>query len=112
MDYKLKCQELTDTVEELRIEINNLKQVNLDHQRINGQLRIRVNEMFVKGKSKFKFEIPDQSGDEATAEIILSGEKYNKRWAVVPCCIKGVQAHGVNKFSGWIGIYYKFCFIY
>ena len=70
MDYKLKCQELTDTVEELRVEINNLKQVNIDHQRINGQLRIRVNEMFVKGKSKFKFEIPVQSGDEATAEIV------------------------------------------
>ena len=70
MDYKLKCQQLLDTIRELRIEINNLKQINQDHQRINGRLRIRLNEMVVKGKSKFKFEIPVQSGDEATKEIV------------------------------------------
>ena len=70
MDYKLKSQQLMDTIRELRIEINNLKQINQDHQRINGRLRIRLNEMVVKGKSKFKFEIPVQSGDEATKEIV------------------------------------------
>ena len=80
MDYKLKCQQLLDTIRELRIEINNLKQINQDHQRINGRLRIRLNEMVVKGKSKFKFEIPVQSGDEATKEIVkvvtLALEQY------------------------------------
>ena len=47
-----------------------MKKINQDHQRINGRLRVRLSELVVKGKSKFKFEIPVQSGDEATKEIV------------------------------------------
>lgn len=40
--------------------------------------------------------------DEATAEIIKAAERNNKRWSVVPCCIKGIEAHGVKNFKGWL----------
>jgi len=40
--------------------------------------------------------------DEATAEIILAAEKNNIKWAVVPCCIKGVEAYGICNRTEWI----------
>ena len=42
--------------------------------------------------------------DEATAEIILAGEKSKKPWAVVPCCIKGdwTIIHGISGFLDWV----------
>ena len=41
--------------------------------------------------------------DEATAEILLSAKRQGKPWAIVPCCIKGVEAIGVpSKFDVWV----------
>ncbi len=40
--------------------------------------------------------------DEATAEIIVGAEANGKKWAIVPCCIKGLDAHGVNGFRNWV----------
>ena len=39
--------------------------------------------------------------DEATAAIIRAAVRNNKKWAVVPCCLKGLDAHGVPNFSAW-----------
>jgi hypothetical protein len=40
--------------------------------------------------------------DEATGEIIRFAVKHYIPFAVVPCCIKGRDARGISKFSGWI----------
>lgn len=40
--------------------------------------------------------------DEATAEIVKSARKYKKKFAIVPCCIKGIEAHGVRGFTEWV----------
>lgn len=40
--------------------------------------------------------------DEATAEIVKAARKNHKKWAIVPCCLKGLEAHGVQNFTDWI----------
>lgn len=40
--------------------------------------------------------------DEATADIIKAAKNNNKKFAVVPCCLKGLEAHGVNGFNEWV----------
>lgn len=40
--------------------------------------------------------------DEATSEIILAAEKNNASWAIVPCCIKGPEAHWRYNFEDWL----------
>lgn len=40
--------------------------------------------------------------DEATAEIIKAAKINHTKWAVVPCCLKGLEAHGVQNFTGWL----------
>lgn len=41
--------------------------------------------------------------DEATAEILLSAQRQGKPWAIVPCCVKGIEAVGVQrKFNVWL----------
>lgn len=40
--------------------------------------------------------------DEATAEVIKAGKKNNVSWAVVPCCRKGLEAHGVGNYTAWL----------
>lgn len=40
--------------------------------------------------------------DEATAEIIIAAERQKKGWAVVPCCLRGLEARGVQDFAGWL----------
>ncbi|MHA2279978.1 MAG: hypothetical protein ACXAC5_03755 [Promethearchaeota archaeon] len=40
--------------------------------------------------------------DDATGDIIVAAEKNGKRWSIVPCCVKGIHAHGVGNFSNWI----------
>src|SRR5688572_10504200 len=39
--------------------------------------------------------------DEATSLIIRNSEHNQKGWAIVPCCVKGVDAIGVRQ-SDWI----------
>jgi hypothetical protein len=40
--------------------------------------------------------------DDATAPIIKAAVRNKKKWAVVPCCIMGLEAHGVSGFTAWI----------
>lgn len=40
--------------------------------------------------------------DEATAEIIVGAEGHGKKWAVVPCCLKGPDAYGIRGFQNWV----------
>jgi len=40
--------------------------------------------------------------DEATADIIKSANKNNLPFVVVPCCRKGIFAHGVKNFREWL----------
>jgi hypothetical protein len=39
--------------------------------------------------------------DEATSLIIRNAERNGKGWAIVPCCVKGVDAIGVRN-ADWI----------
>ena len=39
--------------------------------------------------------------DEATAEVVLAADKCGKPFAVVPCCFKGDEAHGIGSAKGW-----------
>lgn len=40
--------------------------------------------------------------DEATTEIVRAAMMHGKRWAVVPCCLKGLDAHGVSNYRAWV----------
>jgi hypothetical protein len=40
--------------------------------------------------------------DEATGEIIRAAVRNKKKWAIVPCCIKGDVAHGIRGFPQWL----------
>jgi len=40
--------------------------------------------------------------DEATGEIVLAAVNQHKRFAVVPCCVKGREAAGVRSYDGWL----------
>lgn len=40
--------------------------------------------------------------DEATAEILLAGEKNRKSWAIVPCCVKGTEAKNIDGYRNWM----------
>ena len=41
--------------------------------------------------------------DEATGPVVMAARQNNKRFAIVPCCIKGgLETHGVSGFTAWI----------
>lgn len=49
--------------------------------------------------------------DEATAEILLNANKYNKPFATIPCCIKGSIrfTHGISNFNQWLKTLKRIC---
>lgn len=47
--------------------------------------------------------------DEATAEIVLAAERNKKHWAIVPCCVKGIEANGISGYREWIAKLKKLC---
>ena len=40
--------------------------------------------------------------DEATAEIVLAGEKLEIPYLIIPCCVKGVEAKNVQGINQWL----------
>lgn len=69
-------------------------------------MRKRVNYKkgwFTKDSAVTEDLIVGMHPDEATWPIIAAAKKNKKRWAVVPCCIKGgIETHGVKNYHGWI----------
>jgi len=68
-------------------------------------LRKRVN--YTRGWFSQYDDVPEDiivgmHPDEATSEIVRAAVRLHKRWAVVPCCLKGIDAHGVHGFQAWV----------
>jgi hypothetical protein len=40
--------------------------------------------------------------DDATAAIILAAEAAGTSWAVVPCCVRGPESHGIGSYEHWL----------
>lgn len=40
--------------------------------------------------------------DEATSEVVKSGKYNSLRWAIVPCCVKGTDTHGIHNYRDWL----------
>ena len=60
---------------------------------------------YEKGWFDFTTPVPEDfivgmHPDEATGQIVRNRD--NKPYAIVPCCLKGIDAMGISNFTNWI----------
>ena len=79
-----------------RVIENSPRFVGRQHPLINYQKGF-----FVETDSVTEDIIVGMHPDEATGEIVLAANRYNRPFAIVPCCIVGKASSGVRNFVEW-----------
>jgi len=95
--HGLLARKLANKKFKVRVIENNPRFAGRRHKRIQYEKG-----WFTRNTSVVEDVVVGMHPDEATAEIILAAESAKKGWAVVPCCLKGVEASGVHNFAGWL----------
>ena len=73
--------------------------------RFVGRLHTRIE--YEKGWFTRDTPVPEElivgmHPDDATGEIVLAARNNGLPWAVVPCCIRGPEANGVDGYTAWL----------